>query len=125
MSFSGGMLESDLNLINSGDPPAIFIHGSSDTIVPPGDSRQVYDRLKIQQVKTEYFTFPGGHGPFPGGHLHVRNFLLSLPPAPNPVQADFNHDGRVDLTDYNILVVGYGSQYNLSHYNQLITKYGR
>lgn len=38
---------------------------------------------------------------------------------------DLNNDGHVNLADFNKLVSGYGTTYNLNHYNRLIANYGK
>lgn len=55
---------------------------------------------------------------------------LTLPPyaiaflAPASSRpGDLNSDGAVNILDYNLLVSGYGTTYNLSHYNLLVANF--
>lgn len=52
------------NLLNL---PTYVIHGSADTIVPPGHARQTVAALRAIGCPAQYREFPGvGHGGFPG-----------------------------------------------------------
>ncbi len=55
--------------------------------------------------------------------LTVRPASDSPSSSPTSKLCDFNHDNQVNLLDYNLLVSGYGTTYNLSHYNQLVANY--
>ena len=44
-------------------------------------------------------------------------------PSPSSRPGDLNHDTFVNLADFNRLLSGYGTTYNLSHYNQLVANY--
>ena len=50
-----GVLEkaSPVNLVNPNDPPALLIHGTADTMVPPEQSIEFDNKLKAAGIKTD------------------------------------------------------------------------
>ncbi len=132
ISLAGGMRNEDLGLINPGEPPAIFIHGDQDLVVPLALPQGVYDRARSLSIPAELHTYHGGHSIFPEGFVKIREFLIaqlvssnaSPSPSPNIVPGDLTGDGHVNLADFNRLISGYGTTYHLSHFNQLMANYG-
>ena len=44
-------------------PPMFLAHAKDDTLVPPENSRMLYEALKAHKVPAEYLELPsGGHG---------------------------------------------------------------
>lgn len=90
ISFSGGMLPDDIDLIDSGEPPAILINSDNDDIVPITTAQTVYNRLKLSGIKTELHVYHVGHAT-PGvldAQIKVRQFIfktLNLSGALPPV----------------------------------------
>lgn len=65
-------------------------------------------------------------------HDNVVTADAISPPPPWPwtpptesKPGDLNHDGIVDLADYNALVIGYGSRYSRSDYDAVMNNFGR
>jgi acetyl esterase/lipase len=51
-----------INFASVGDPPALLLHGSRDTLVQPRDSRRLAERLRAAGVDAQLKLYPGiGH----------------------------------------------------------------
>lgn len=102
VSFSGGML--NVSSIQSGEPPAILIHGEKDTIVPLSLASSVSDRLTALGIKNELHTYPVGHptSDIAEAHTKVRAFLAKIL-APKYV-ADLDGNGSVNVIDFTLLM---------------------
>lgn len=107
VSFAGGMSANDLAVIESGMPPAIFLHGATDAIVPIGLPTGVYNRLKTQGIPTEFHTYPGGHGApnNTDADEKVRNFLVTTLKLNRAVYvADLDDNDKVNIIDFTLLM---------------------
>jgi acetyl esterase/lipase len=57
------LMRSPIRHLDSFELPVIFFQGAQDRVVPPEQTRMIYDRLKAKSVLTEYHLFKGeGHG---------------------------------------------------------------
>lgn len=106
-SFAGGMSPKDTARITKGEPPAIFLHGSQDTIVPIALPKGVYNQLQSLGIPSEFHTFNGGHGAPQNSDAHkkVRNFLVTTLKL-NQVSyvADLDGNGVVNVIDFTLLM---------------------
>ena len=78
ISLAGGMRNGDLGLITAGEPPAIFIHGNQDGVVPLSLPQGVYDRARAVNIPAELHVYQGGHSIFPEGFVKIREFSFIL-----------------------------------------------
>jgi dipeptidyl aminopeptidase/acylaminoacyl peptidase len=54
---------SPINFIEQINCPVLLLQGTADTIIPPDQSEQMFDRLRSSGIPTAYVTFEGeGHG---------------------------------------------------------------
>ena len=59
-----------------------------------------------------------------GGKIRIyRQKTAAASPSPAGKRGDFNNDGRVDADDYQLLRSGFGTTYNIFHYNQLVQNF--
>lgn len=100
VSFSGGML--NVSSIQSGDPPAILIHGENDAIVPLSLASSVATRLTSLGIQNELHTHPVGHptADIPDAHTKVRAFLASVL-GPRYI-GDLDGNGSVNIIDFTL-----------------------
>lgn len=57
------LMRSPIRHLDSFELPVIFFQGEQDRVVPPEQTRMIYDRLTAKSVLTEYHVFEGeGHG---------------------------------------------------------------
>ena len=68
-------------------------------------------RAKVEDTKGNF-----------GSWSQTRTITVNASSTPNP--ADLNADGRVNIFDYNILVAGFGTQYDIFYYNLLVGAWG-
>lgn len=80
------------------------------------NSPAINKAVLLPEVPTDFFKQSRGQFPDIGAY----EYLSSSSKKPG----DLNSDGRVNLSDYNLLVAGYGTKYTLSDYNQLVANYG-
>jgi hypothetical protein len=115
VSYAGGAIGLE-HLIDEGDPPAVLIHGTADTVVPFSLAEAVVARAESVGVPTAFMPIEGaGHEGFFNDPVHgpstfafVNNFLyeqLELSALlPEPSVLDFNNDSDVDVRDIDALV---------------------
>jgi len=46
-------------------------------------------------------------------------------PTPIPIPGNLNGDNKVDISDYNLLIAGFGNPYTIFDYNQLVANFGK
>jgi hypothetical protein len=57
-------------------------------------------------------------------HWSRPTISLATDNSATTLPGDLNNDGRVDLFDYNLLIVGFGTQYSIFDYNNIVMNYG-
>ena len=107
VSFAGGMSPGDRELITRGEPPAIFLHGANDTVVPIGLPTAVFNQLQSLNIPSEFHTYPGGHGAANTADAHekVRRFLMTtLKLDQASFIGDLDGNGVVNIVDFTLLM---------------------
>ena len=115
VSYAGGAIGLE-HLIDEGDPPAVLIHGTADTVVPFSLAEAVVARAENVGVLTAFMPIEGAghegffndpvHGPatfaFVNSFLYEQLELSAL--VPDQSMLDFNNDSDVDVRDIDALV---------------------
>jgi acetyl esterase/lipase len=68
---------SPVTYVSKDDPPFLFLHGESDSLVPPAQSKEMHDLLLKAGVSSQIKVFPGvGHSLNPEGRGMVVDFFV-------------------------------------------------
>ena len=59
------------------------------------------------------------------GHPDINPVCVKDKNDNHPKPGDFNGDGKVDISDYNLLISNFGNPYTIFDYNTLVANYGK
>lgn len=105
-----GKLAGPVSHVTSDDPPFYIAHGTADTTVYPEHSELLYSALTAVGVPATIRRVPGaGHGLSPTENAAVYAFFLAELAAEPACAGDFNHDGFLDFTDFDLYVGAFES----------------
>ncbi len=99
VSMSG---TADPVMVDAGEPPVIMFNGNQDTLILPIYAQTFQTKIESVGIPHQFYWYPdAGHGNIPSDELinKTTQFLANL--VDNNKTGDYNHDGLVNLTDFD------------------------